>query len=1114
MTDALIARMDYIFFCYGLSFFLLATMLYGLSRRVGDAMPWNWLVGFGFLHGGNEWLDLLALALGDGPDFKTLRLALMAGSFFCLLEFGRRGMAVLSGWTPGRWITLALLVLGALGGLAGPSGSNAGFRYSLGLIGGLWTAWVLWRYRDRLGYARVPLGVAALAMALYALAAGAVVPTAPFFPATLLNHENFLSATATPVQFWRGLLATITALAFWRFVIASYGSAAESWSRWPIENLLLPLLGGLLLGGWLVTDWVGLSTERDQKQQVLNLAKMGVAGIDERWVGNLAGAESDLNRPDYAQLKQRLKRLRAATEGVRFYYLMRRIDDKLIILADSEPPDSPDESPPGQLYEEAPPAMADVFKTGEGIVVGPETDRWGTWFSGLAPLADETGQVIAVLGVDIAAVRWLGLVARNRLGSIALTLLLSVLLLFLLAGQRRNREAMTILREREQRLSKIASQVPGVVYQFKWFRDGRLCVPYASEAARRLFQLDPESLRDDAGPVLAVIHPKDLGRVRDTMIESARALQQWKCEFRVVLPDGTVMWRNGNAIPQRELGDSILWHGFITDITEQKQTEATLNRAREDAEAANRAKSEFLANMSHEIRTPMNGVIGMTDLLLNSNLKPEQRRYAEIVRSSAESLLTIINEILDFSKIEAGKLELEKLDFDLRATVEDAAEVLALKAQEKGLELTCLIEPEVPERLRGDPGRLRQILVNLIGNAVKFTERGEVAVKAGVASAESGCVTLRFEVADTGAGIPGDRLSALFLPFVQVDGSTTRKFGGTGLGLTIAKRLSALMGGQIGVNSVENQGSTFWFTAVFGPATEAVSSAADQSIPLLGLKVLVVDDHSTNRLLVTTLLNSWRCRGCEARHAEEALAKLQEAASANDPFRVVLINLKAPEVDGVALCQRIKARAALARARLVMVTAMNRCGHDTTKMEQLGIAACLTKPLRQSHLRACLELLASAAQHPEEPVSMQVITQRLTAESDKQPVRILLAEDNAINQEVALAILGNAGYRIDVANNGAEAVMALRDTAYDLVLMDCQMPELDGYEATRQIRDSTSGVIWPKIPIIAMTANAMIGDREKCLDAGMDDYVVKPVQTRELVEVIERWLGLGKSRLA
>ncbi|QQS55705.1 MAG: response regulator [Candidatus Competibacteraceae bacterium] len=1109
MTHFLAARIDYVFFLYGLSFVLLAVIASPLRHRAGAAWPWAWLMGFGALHGGNEWLDMLALSAGDPPAFAGLRLAVMAASFLCLLEFGRAGTAALGGRVPGRWIALPLLALALAGALTGMAGLNAGVRYALGLTGGLWSAGVLWRYRNGSRSGGGALGFAAAAMALYALATGAIVPKTAFFPASVLNHESFLILTGFPVQLLRGVLAGMIALGIWGYAEATRPVVANRPFLQQRENLLLPPLVAVLIVGWVATEWVGQSTHREQMAQILTLAKAGVAAVNEQRIARLAGEASDLTAPDYPRLKQQLMRLRQAAEDVRFYYLMRREGERIVFLADSEPPGSPDESPPGQEYRAATPVLLGIFERGGFAVEGPETDAWGTWFSSFAPVVGESGRPLAVLGVDIAAQRWLAQIARNRLAPILITLLLTVLLLFLRASQRRNRTALDTLREREQRLSKIASQVPGMLYQFKMFPNGLVGLPYTSEGIRSIFQLEPEQVHDDASAIFDTVHPDDLERVRASTFESAETLQQWKCEFRVILAGGVVKWRYGNSMPQREPDGSVLWHGFITDITEQKQYETMLNQAKELAETANRAKSEFLANMSHEIRTPMNGVIGMTGLLLDSDLNPEQRQYAEIVRSSAESLLAIINEILDFSKIEAGKLELEMLDFDLRTTVEDTVEMLAVKAQEKGLELNCLIDPGAPSLLlRGDPGRLRQILINLVGNAVKFTSRGDVTIRVGVAAENDRQVTLSFQVSDTGVGIPSDRVGALFAPFVQVDGSTTRKYGGTGLGLAISRQLVELMGGRISVDSIEGRGSTFQFTLVFGKQAKPLIPDQPQ-VDLEGMKVLVVDDHEINRLLVTTLLNSWHCRFAEATHADEALTLLRQAAREDDPFHVALLDMQMPEVDGAELGRRIKTCPEVERTPLVMMTSMGQRG-DATRLQKIGFVGYFTKPVRQSHLHECLAMIRSRVTQARERTADQMITRHLITEVTRRRVRILLAEDNVINQRVALAILKKLGYRADAVANGKEAIAALRDIPYDLVLMDCQMPEMDGYEATRSIRAPQSGVLRPTVPIVAMTANAMKGDREKCLEAGMDDYISKPVQPRDLADMLERWLGRGQ----
>ncbi|MEA3240401.1 MAG: response regulator, partial [Pseudomonadota bacterium] len=580
------------------------------------------------------------------------------------------------------------------------------------------------------------------------------------------------------------------------------------------------------------------------------------------------------------------------------------------------------------------------------------------------------------------------------------------------------------------------------------------------------------------------------------------------------LADGQVFERY--SCPQWQDGEVTGRVWSFRDITKRKQSEEKLeqqtaiaNDMTAQAEMANAAKSEFLANMSHEIRTPMNGVIGMTGLLLDTELTSEQRMYAETVRTSGESLLGLINDILDFSKIEAGKLEMEILDFDLRTTLENFGDALAMRAHDKGLEFNSLTNPDVPSLLRGDPGRLRQVLTNLSGNSIKFTEKGEIAVVAELVSENDEQATVRFSVRDTGIGIPKDRQEALFEAFTQADGSTTRKFGGTGLGLTISKQLAEMMGGEIGVESVEGEGATFWFTGVFEkqpPGTQPPKPLPrDIAEQLEGVRILAVDDNETNRLVVSGLLESWRFRHDEAVDGRTALEKLRAAVEQGDPYRVALLDMQMPEMDGEELAKQIKSDPGLKQTHLVLMTSLGKRG-DAARMEEIGFEGYLSKPVKQSILFDCLATILTGKTGEQGGEHRTLITRHSVAERKRANVRILLAEDNITNQQVALGILKKLGLSADAVANGREALAALKTLPYDLVLMDVQMPEMDGLEATRQIRSGQSRARNQDIPIIAMTAHAMQGDKEKCLDAGMNDYVPKPVAPPVLAEVLEKWL--------
>jgi two-component system, sensor histidine kinase and response regulator len=629
-----------------------------------------------------------------------------------------------------------------------------------------------------------------------------------------------------------------------------------------------------------------------------------------------------------------------------------------------------------------------------------------------------------------------------------------------------------------------------------------------------------------ARPYMDFIHPDD----HEATIEAARAVfgghDLVYFENRYLHKDGTRRWVLWSAALYEE---QQVVYAAGRDMTERKAAEETLSRYARDLEVAHgqledqamrlsrlveeleiskhraedaaATKSAFLANMSHEIRTPLNAILGMTTLALQTRLTTEQREYLTTVKSSADALLEVINDILDFSKIEARRLEIERMAFELREAVGDACRVLALRAAEKRLELACDIAADVPEALVGDAGRLRQVLLNILGNAVKFTAHGEVVLRVRLEHGDETGAVLRFSVSDTGIGIPLDKQEHIFQAFTQADSSTTRRYGGTGLGLAIARRLVDLMGGQLWVESTEGKGSTFHFTASFGKAQAIERAPAGDPPPALdGLRVLVVDDNRTNRRILEEMLESWHMKPVAVSDAKAALAALRQASPSRQPFGVVITDCQMPDVDGFMLASAIKKEEELKGTSIVMLTSVDR-PEDATRSRKLGIAACLTKPVKHSDL---LETLAAIA---------GVATRRRRA--DKQAVtvsparrlRVLVAEDNPVNRTLVTTLLQKRGHHVHAVEDGSEAVAALAaDSSLDVVLMDVQMPRMGGFEATQVIRqrEASSG---RHVPIVALTAHAMQGDRERCLAAGMDGYLPKPIDVDDLLATVEQLAG-------
>ena len=651
----------------------------------------------------------------------------------------------------------------------------------------------------------------------------------------------------------------------------------------------------------------------------------------------------------------------------------------------------------------------------------------------------------------------------------------------------------------EERYRAFMNNIPAIAL----IKDNQGRILYINEPMARIYNINLEDVR---GKHLADWIPEEIARrIRahdQEVISSKRALT---FEEVVPTPDGVPHHWLAFRFPIKGPGGELLVGTVGVDITDRKLAEAALNDAKELAEAASRAKSEFLANMSHEIRTPLNGVVGMTDLALGTDLTSEQREYLDTVKISADSLLTVINDILDFSKIEAGKIDLEMIDFNVRDHLEATLKTLAFRGDEKGLELLCEVAPEVPEMARGDSNRLRQIIVNLVGNAIKFTDAGEVALKVGVDAVEGGDRILHFVVSDTGVGIPPEKQKLIFEPFSQADSSTTRKYGGTGLGLTISARLVAMMGGRMWVESEMGRGSQFHFTARLGTSWKSIEVGAIAPAEILrGVKVLVADDNRTNRRILEGMLKRWEMKSTSVEDGEQALAKLSSALEAGEAYGLILTDMHMPNMDGFGLIERIRRRPELSTAVIMMLTSAGHRG-DAARCQELGVSAYLLKPIRQSELR---EAIARVLGAQEQKGVIPLITRYSLgdAHDPTEFLRVLVVEDNAVNQRLATRLLEKRGHRVTVTANGREAVESVEKHTYDLILMDVQMPEMDGLEATAVIREREKHK-GARIPIIALTAHAMKGDRERCLAAGMDGYLTKPIRSQELDEVLETYLA-------
>ncbi len=672
-----------------------------------------------------------------------------------------------------------------------------------------------------------------------------------------------------------------------------------------------------------------------------------------------------------------------------------------------------------------------------------------------------------------------------------------------------------LLDQHEHSFEHLARNTPGMIYKFVMSPDGQASFPYASPGSYDIWEIAPEEVRDDATPIIKLVHPDDLAGFQNSVMKSASELSPWEFEGRMITPSGKEKWFHAASRPELAENGDIVWQGLLMDVSHQKAIEEKLKAATLKAESAARSKADFLANMSHEIRTPMNGVIGMSELLANTELAPRQEHYVDTIRSSAEVLLTIINDILDISKMEAGKLLIHNALFDMRRMLDDVATLLAPRAFDKGIELIVRYAPGAPQRVIGDAVRLRQILTNLIGNAIKFTAEGHVLVQVTEVERKDDRATIKFSVTDTGIGISPEAMTRLFQKFEQEDSSTSRKFGGTGLGLAISRQLVELMDGELDVKSTLDHGSNFYFCLTMEVADDDMDDEV-QSLDFSNLRILGVDDHPVNREVLADLLGGWGAQHLEVESGEAALRELRQGVKDNDPFDIALLDFQMPGMDGVFLASAIRAEPEINDVIILMLSSASFQDDQQRELAQAGVAGQLLKPLRQFELREALGN-ALAASDKEGEVADPNATPALETKSkpafvtpeQSSSLRVLLAEDNEVNIEIALEMLKNLGLNVDCAEDGKVALAMLKKEPYDIVFMDCQMPKMDGFEATRAIRENESS---PQPIIIAMTAHAMAGDRDRCLDCGMDDYLAKPVTFMELNRVIQKYSEIIEQR--
>lgn len=1115
MLEFLAGEADYVSAVTGLLFALASLAVLSLRQLRLQGLPWGWLASYLGVQALEALADLLLGAILE-QDYVVVaaRLFMRAVSNVLLLEYGRQSLSRLGFRVPGPWVLfvpVAVVGSGAVGGLAY---LDACVFLLMGTPAKVLTGLVLIRVaRNEVQFGGW-LGLAGWMMLLLVLPSAARVLATLFLPEIRLTPEWVPASRSIPVDMAKCALAVVLDYSLWAFARKVRVSRLPDPSFDGFRSgarLALVALIGIMGMGWLVTFSLGTLARQEKIQQVVHLASASAATFSAELFRGLAGSVSDKETPRWKEIQRHCQSIADSVPDIRYVYSFGRRpgQESLFFFVDTEPSFVPVEervepcATPGDLYDDpAAELFSEVYDTGSPVSLGPYHDKWGAFISAGAPITDAQGQVVAILGIDVNARNWARTVAMQRLAPILLTLALAFMVAVLFSGYQRRLEDERRLAFSESSLRTVF----GHVYEAIIVHDARGQV---IDVNRRMLELWGISREQALAATLPgeLVRPEgaaaSLPKIWENVMAGEEVLLEWVCRRPTLggeFPGEVFMTRMDRF-------DGPVVVSTVRDMTRRRVAEEQLRLAMSRAEAlaeraeqANRAKSAFLANMSHEIRTPLNGVLGMTHLLLNSEISPQAREYVEIANRSGEHLLQVLNDILDFSKIEAGKLTVDQVPFDLAATVEDAAAALGVKILSAGLSFACIIRPGVPESVQGDPIRIRQILGNLIGNAAKFTQSGEIVVEVSrINDSPEPVAAIRIAVRDTGPGIPSDFVESLFRPFSQVDSALVKSAGGTGLGLSVCKRLVELMGGSIGVESALGRGSEFWFELPL-----RVVAVQSTSVPTLRMPadaaVLVVVPHAATLEMVRCQLQAM---GAEFRAVASITDGMHHVRMLVAEGRSVAALVLDKELPGEAVASLVQAEGLGLKG--VPVILLTRPSDTGSADGNSGRHQLLSKPVRRNQLARALAnamdgALPKAAGHG-------AWAEALAVPRQGQRLAILVVEDNQANQRVAQGLLGHLGHVVTLADNGVDALRKLANERFDLVLMDCQMPVMDGYEATRRIRFGPDAVTDRHVPVVAMTAHAFREERERCLASGMDDHLAKPVRLEELERVVKKWAG-------